>query len=151
MISRRISASETPLARERAARLAVAQDRDAVGDALHLGQAMGDVDDGRPGRGDRAHLLEQQLRSRRGVSDSVGSSSTSTFGSSASALAISTSWRSATLSSLTRADGSMSAPTDRELPACPGPARRSDGRRPRGIAKTMFSATVRSSRIERCW
>ena len=84
-----------------------------------------------------------------GVSDSVGSSSTSTFGSSARALAISTSWRSATLSSLTRAEGSIeAAPTTASFWRAHGPARRSDGRRPRGIAKTMFSATVRSSRIE---
>ena len=45
----------------RAARLAVAQHRDAVGDALHLGQAVRDVDDGRARGRDRAHLLEQQL------------------------------------------------------------------------------------------
>ena len=45
---------------DRAARLAVAQDRDAVGDALHLRQPVRDVDDGGAGGGDRAHLVEQQ-------------------------------------------------------------------------------------------
>ena len=44
----------------RAPRLAVAQHGDAVGDALHLGQPVRDVDDGRAGGRDRAHLVEQQ-------------------------------------------------------------------------------------------
>ena len=54
MMSWRISAS--------AARLAVAEHGDAVGDALHLRQAMGDVDDCGAGLGDGAHLREEPLR-----------------------------------------------------------------------------------------
>ncbi len=61
MISRRISPSEMPGGVEGAARLAVAQDGDAVGDALDLGQAVGDVDDRRALLADRADVLEQAL------------------------------------------------------------------------------------------
>ena len=60
-------------------------------------------------------------RSRRRVSDSVGSSRTRTFDSSASAFAISSSWRSAVLSELTRADGSISAPTAASFRRAQGP------------------------------
>jgi hypothetical protein len=48
---RRISASDT---------LVAAQHRDPVGDALHLGQAVGDVDHRGAGGRDLAHLLEQK-------------------------------------------------------------------------------------------
>ena len=52
----------------------------------------------------------------------------------------------------TRAAGSTCGADRRELLARVHAARCAiDGRRPRGIAKTMFSATVRSSRIDRCW
>ena len=64
MIRRRISASENRARGERAAGLAVAQDRDPVGDLLHLGQAVRDVDDRRAALGDRADALEQPLASR---------------------------------------------------------------------------------------
>ena len=89
MIRRRISPSEYSLRVERAAGLAVAQDGDPVGDLLDLGQPVRDVDD----RGAAARVIERMRSNRRsvsaGVSDSVGSSSTSTFDSSASAFAIS--------------------------------------------------------------
>ena len=85
------------------------------------------------------------------VSDSVGSSSTSTRALSASALAISTSWRLAVLRSLTRSAGSMSAPTPASCSRVQASALDIRGRSGAGIAKTMFSVTVRSSRIERCW
>ena len=60
------------------AHLAVAQDRDAIGDDAHLGQAVGDVDDRRPGGGDAADVAEEHLhrllveRRRRLVEDQHG-------------------------------------------------------------------------------
>ena len=58
-----------------AAHLPVAKDRHAVSDDAHLGEAMGDVDDRRPGGGHPADVLEQHLhrflveRRRRLVED----------------------------------------------------------------------------------
>jgi hypothetical protein len=69
----------------------------------------------------------------------------------ASAFAISTSWRFAVLRSLTRSAGSISAPTDASRSLVQAAALDIGGRRDAGIANTMFSVTVRSSRIERCW
>src|SRR5581483_9194885 len=85
------------------------------------------------------------------VSDSVGSSRTRTFDSSASAFAISSSCRSATASSVTRAAGSIRAPIAASRSRVQPAQRATGGRRAGGMPSTMFSATVRSSRIERCW
>ena len=138
-------------ARERAACLAVAEDGDPVGDLL--APRAGGARCRR--RRCPAAVIERMRSNRRavsaGVSDSVGSSSTSTFDSSASAFAISSNCRSAMLSSLD-ARGRIDVRPDR-FDLRPRPRRRVRNGRPKPPRhrEDHVLGTVRSSRIERCW
>ena len=55
------SSSVTSSTRRAAAQPAVAQHGDALGEHPHLGEAVGDVDDGGPRRGQGPHALEEQV------------------------------------------------------------------------------------------
>ena len=132
----------------------VAQDRDRVGERRDLLEPVADEDDR------DAALAQPRARSRRGSSTScgesaaVGSSMISSRALDESALAISSSCRSATPSPRTGVSGPKSTPSSSRMP------RRSEriarqstvSQRPRGCrpAKT-FSATVRSGKTVGSW
>ena len=129
MIRRRISASDTPAAanvpRVSPSRSTVM--RSAM--RLHLGQPVGDVDDRRPGRGDRrasartaAALSARRQRLGRLVEHEH-------LRLECERLRDLESWRSAMLSSLTRADGSIVGADRPRASGAPRPAR-SQQRRP---------------------
>ena len=151
-ISRSISSSESSSIAPLAAHLAVAHDGHAVGDLADLGQAVGDVDDGRAARRPPRAPARRRARPCRRPSGAVGSSRIRICGSSASAFASSTSCRWATLSSAMRAlerpprsrRGRAARASRRGRPPAVGAA-------PRGAASAMFSATVRSGSSAGCW
>ena len=134
---------------EGSARLAVAQDGDAVGDALDLGKAMGDVDDRGALVADRADVREEPFaldsseRLGRLVEDQHLGVERERLGD-LDELAVGGAEVADPL-------GGVDVGADRrEMLARPGGRPRHRRAQRRGIAKTMFSVTVRSSRIERC-
>ncbi len=86
---------------------AVAQDRDAVGEAEDLVEAVAHEDDAQAARPQLGHDAKRRSASR-GVSAAVGSSRISRRASASRARAISTSWRTATSRAATGVSGSRS-------------------------------------------
>ena len=134
-----------------AAHLAVAQDRDAVGDDAHLGEPVGDVDDRRPALGDATDVAEQQVhrllveRCGRLVEDQHGGLDRERLGELEEVL----------VDDRQRVDAVVEVRLEADLvedPADRHPARgRPAGETTWGRATRTFSATVMSGSSAGCW
>ena len=135
---------------EGAASLAVAEHGDPIGDLLDLGKAVGDVDDGGALVAYRADVREQAVALRVGerfgrlVENKHSGVEGERLGD-FDELAVG---GAEVADALRRVDVGADAASCSRVQASALDIR---GRSGAGMAKTMFSTTVRSSRIERCW
>ena len=128
--------------------LAMAQDGGAVAEALHLFEAMGDIENGAAFARPAAASTTNSWSASCGVSTAVGSSMIRSFGSCSRQRTISMRWRSPTERSATVAEGSSGRPysleTRRSFSTAPRyrnrPARRARCSRRRSAPRTARNA-----------